>query len=324
MGIAEAWLGAFLCEEVRGQWAVLHCTWFTSSIVTSHNEADTDSSQMDEIHLIQSWSRYNNKVQALQQSLGLPSWQKSKSNSPTPEDTSTKMFKSGQRRMIGSELQREVLKHCGPSEFHAMMESYSADSEPGSPPMQKVLDKVLIRRSMAQAHRQKYRDEAIGKLEAAKEHLRKELKNLEAQNEFFGNGGKSQAPTPLIMDPSPNFRNRNEKLGPAGTDLLKGLATDNTLLYEVVEEIMNPNLSLQPQKMNPEKIRQLQRRKLEASMDHVLHLIEEEIILEVTLDMAKQVAADVFKRAMLSSEFESRFKSEQVQEYLRSTDPLNF
>ncbi|KAM3936554.1 uncharacterized protein RB166_006823 [Leptodactylus fuscus] len=148
---------------------------------------------MDEIHLIQSWSRYNNKIQALHQSLGLPSWRTSeptfhKSGSPKPDDTSRKIFQSGQRHMTGSQLQREVLKHCGPSAFHAMMESYSEDPVFPSPPMQKVIDKVLIRRGMDQAHRRKHREEAIRNLEAAGEHLRKELKNLEAQNEFFGNG----------------------------------------------------------------------------------------------------------------------------------------
>ncbi|XP_077135888.1 uncharacterized protein LOC143793116 isoform X1 [Ranitomeya variabilis] len=148
---------------------------------------------MDEIKLIQSWSRYNNRIQALQQSIGLPSLQMSKptfhkSGSPKPDDTPRKIFQSGQQHMKGSELQREVLKHCGPSAFDAMMESYSKDPTPGSPPMQKMLDKVLIRRSMEQAHRQKHHNEVIRKLEAAKEHLRKELKNLEAQNDFFGNG----------------------------------------------------------------------------------------------------------------------------------------
>ncbi|XP_077135890.1 uncharacterized protein LOC143793116 isoform X2 [Ranitomeya variabilis] len=166
---------------------------------------------MDEIKLIQSWSRYNNRIQALQQSIGLPSLQMSKptfhkSGSPKPDDTPRKIFQSGQQHMKGSELQREVLKHCGPSAFDAMMESYSKDPTPGSPPMQKMLDKVLIRRSMEQAHRQKHHNEVIRKLEAAKEHLRKELKNLEAQNDFFGNGGKSRAAAPLIMELSPNLR----------------------------------------------------------------------------------------------------------------------
>ncbi|XP_073501601.1 uncharacterized protein [Phyllobates terribilis] len=308
---------------------VQHCTWFTGSIVTSHTAADTSSSQMDEINLIQSWSRYNSRIQALQQSLGLPSLQMSKptfhkSGSSKPDDTSRKIFRSGQRHMTGSELQREVLKHYGSSAFDAMMESYSKDPPPGSPPMQTMLDKVLIRRSMEQAHRQKHHDEAIRKLEAAKEHLRKELKNLEAQNEFFGNGGTSQAAAPLIMELSPNLRNKNEKQSPAGTDLLKGLAMDDSLLDEVIEEIMSPHMSLLPQRMNSGKVRQIQKRRVEASIDHTILLIEEETILEVTSDIAKQVATDVFKRAMLSSDFESHFNSEEVQEYFKSTNPLNF
>ncbi|XP_077137289.1 uncharacterized protein LOC143800062 [Ranitomeya variabilis] len=119
-------------------------------------------------------------------------------------------------------------------------------------------------------------------------------------------------------------QNKNEKLSPAGTDLLKGLTVDDSLLDEVVEEIMSPNLSLLPQKMNSGTARQMQRRRLEASIDHTILLIEEEIILEVTSDVAKQVATDVFKRAMLSSDFESHFNSEEVQEYFKSTNPLNF
>ncbi|XP_075705723.1 uncharacterized protein LOC142735767 [Rhinoderma darwinii] len=226
--------------------------------------------------------------------------------------------------MTGSELQREVLKHCGLSAYHAMMESYSEDPVNDSPPMQKVIDKVLIRRSMVQAHRRKHHDETIRKLEAAKEHLRKELKNLEARNEFFGNGQKSQTAAPLIIKLFPNLRNKNDEQSPAGTDLLQGLTMDDPLLDEVVEEIMNTNLSLHPQKMNSGKRRQLQRRNLEASKDHTVLLIEEEIILEVTFDIAKQVATDVFKRTMLSSEFESRFNSKEVQEYLKSTNPLHF
>ncbi|XP_056407616.1 uncharacterized protein LOC130301888 [Hyla sarda] len=284
---------------------------------------------MDEVRLIQSWSRYNNKIQVLQQSLGLPFWETSKSTFhksgfPKPNDTSTKILHSGHRHKTGSELRREVLKHCGPSAFHTMTESYSKDPVPSSPPMQKVLDKVLIRRSIEQAHRQNDRDEAIRKLEAAKEHLRKELKNLKAQNEFFGNGVKSSAATPLVMELefSPNLR--KEKQSPAGTDLLKGLSTDDSLLDEVVERIMSANLSLQPQKMNSGKKRQLQRRKLEASMDHAVILVAEEIILEVTFHITKQLAADVFKRTMLSSEFESHFDSEKVQGYLKSTNPLQF
>ncbi|KAM3936553.1 uncharacterized protein RB166_006747 [Leptodactylus fuscus] len=320
---------------------------------------------MDEIHLIQSWSRYNNKVQALHQSLGLPSWRTSeptfhKSGSPKPDDTSRKIFQSGQRHMTGSQLQREVLKHCGPSAFHAMMESYSEDPVSPSPPMQKVIDKVLIRRSMDQAHRRKHREEAIRNLEAAGEHLRKELKNLEAQNEFFGNGWKSQVGVPLSMKLSTDLRNRNEKASPAGTDLLEGLAMDDYFLDEVVKEILSPNLSPQPQKMTSEELRQRleqdtnfsgnnqwqktmtlmprfgilpcgpeneeesKRRRLEATKDHALLLIEEEIILEVTSDITKQVASDVFKRAMLSNEFDSHFESEKVQEYLKSTNPLHF
>ncbi|XP_073439627.1 uncharacterized protein [Dendrobates tinctorius] len=284
---------------------------------------------MDEINLIQSWSRYNNGIQALQQSLGLPSLQMSKptfhkSGSPKPDDTPRKIFRSGQRHMTGSELQREVLKHCGPSASDVMMESYSKDPTPGSPPMQKMLDKVLIRRSMDQAHRQKNYDEVIRNLEAAKEHLRKELKNLEAQNDFFGNGVKLLAATPLIIELSPNLRNKNQKPCPAGTDLLKDLAMDDSLLDEVVEEIMSPNLSLLPQKMNSRKARQMQRRRLEASINHTILLIEEEIILEVTFDITKQVATNVFKRAMLSPDFESHFDSEEVQEYFKSTNPLNF
>ncbi|CAN2388456.1 hypothetical protein PRIEUP_LOCUS16402, partial [Pristimantis euphronides] len=225
---------------------------------------------MDEINLIQSWSRYNNKIQSLQQSLGLSSWHKSmptfhKSGSPKPDDTPRKIFQSGQWHMTGSELRREVLRHCGPSAFHAMMESYSEAPMSKSPPMQKVLDKVLIRRSMAQAHRQKQRDEVNRQLETAKEHLRKELKNLEAQNELFGNGWKSLTAAPLVMTCSPNHG--NEKPSPAGTDLLKGLAMDDSFLDEVVEEIMSSNISLQPQKMNSVKRLQLERKKLEASMD---------------------------------------------------------
>ncbi|KAG9479573.1 hypothetical protein GDO78_011539 [Eleutherodactylus coqui] len=282
---------------------------------------------MDEINLIQSWSRYNNKIQALQQSLGLPSWHKStptfhKSGPPNPDDTSRKIFQSGRRHMIGSELQREVLKHCGPSAFHEMMESYSEAPASNSPPMQKVIDKVLIRRSMAQVDRKKQRGDTIRKLEAAKEHLRKELKNLEAQNEFFGNGRKSQAAAPLAMTFSPNLS--IEKPSPSGTDLLKGLAMDDSLLDEIVEEIMSSNVSLQPLKMDAKEKRQFQRRKLQASMDLATLLIEEEIILEVTFDIAKQVSTDVVKRTMLSSEFESRFGSEKVQEYFKSTNPLNF
>ncbi|KAM4053915.1 uncharacterized protein ACNLHF_006439 [Anomaloglossus baeobatrachus] len=284
---------------------------------------------MDEINLIQSWSRYDSRVQALQQSLGLPSIQMSKptfhkSDSPKPDDTSRNIFRSVQRHITGSKLQREVLKHCGPSAFDAMMESYSEDPAPGSPQKQKMLDKVLISRSMAQAHKQKHHNEAIRKLEEAKEHLRKELKNLEAQNEFFGNGEKSRAAAPLIMELSPNLRNKNENPSPAGTDLLKDLAMNDSLLDEVVEEIMSPNFSLLPQKMNSRKARQMQRRRLEASIDHSVLLIEEEIILEVTSDVAKQVATDVLKRTILSPDFESHFNSEEVQEYLKNTNPLNF
>ncbi|XP_071988323.1 uncharacterized protein [Engystomops pustulosus] len=277
---------------------------------------------MDEINVIQSWSRYNNKIQDLQQSLGLPSWQPSESRAPKPDDTSRKIFQSGQRHITGSELQREVLKHCGPSAFQALMESYTEVCDPH--PMQKVLDKVLIRRSIDQAHRQKNRDATIRKLEEAKEHLRKELKNLEAQNEFFGNGGKSRASAPLIRKPTPNLRNRNEKPSPAGTDLLKGLAMDDSFMDEVVEEIMSPNLSLQPQKMTSGKKRQMQKRRLEAIRDHAVLLLGEEIILEVTSDMATQVATDVLKRAILRSEFESHFGSDKVQEYLKNTNPLHF
>ncbi|XP_063777009.1 uncharacterized protein LOC134925762 [Pseudophryne corroboree] len=268
---------------------------------------------MDEISLIQSWSRYNNKVQALQQTLGLPSWQNSemneteprwdtyelqvqalkkklglfsydnpeltfrKSGCPQADDTSRKISLAGKRHKTGRELHREAVKHFAPSAVQSMMESYSEDPQvkvSGAPPMQDMADKVVIRRSMAHAQRQKNYGETIRKLEAAKEHLKKELKTLEAQHEYFGNGGMSQAATPITL------RQEIENANPVGTDLLKGLDMDEYLLDEVVEEVMSANLSYQPQNMHPGKTKQLQKIMLEISVDRAVLLTEEELILE--------------------------------------------
>ncbi|XP_075051673.1 uncharacterized protein LOC142138708 isoform X2 [Mixophyes fleayi] len=293
-----------------------------------HNERETNDSQMDEIRLIQSWSRYNNKVQALQQTLGMPSGQKSEMKETYPrwgkyefqvqalekkiglfshdnsqltfhkagylqaDDTSRKASLAGKRHMTRRELHREVIKHFEPSEVQSMMESYSQDPQmkvSDAPPMQEMIDKVLIRRSIAHSQRQKHHDEAIRKLEAAKEHLKKELKNLEAQHEFFGNGGTSQAAAPINLKLSSEHRHENENANPVSTDLLKGLDTDDYLLDEVVEEVMSANYSHQPKNMNPGKTKQLQKLMLEISIDRAVLLTEEEMILEAPQDFRSAV-----------------------------------
>ncbi|KAM5193611.1 uncharacterized protein ACMZJ9_017909 [Mantella aurantiaca] len=288
---------------------------------------------MDEINFIQSWSRYNNKVQALQQALGLSALRESeqltfhKPVSKQSEDSSVKTFVSGNRYIAGRDLHKEGLRQYGRTAVHSLRERYlegTLKKSPNTPPRQEVVDKVLIRRSLAHADRLKDLDEAIRKLEAAKGHLKKELKNLEAQNEFFGNGKLPQAAEPHVPSLSYDLRKETKNKNLLGTDFLKGLVMDDPLMDDIIEEVMSANLSYQPQKRDSATKVRIQNLELELSRDRVILLTEEEIILEVTSEMSKQIALDVFKRSALSTEFDSHFDSTEVQEYFKNTNPLDF
>ncbi|XP_077333624.1 uncharacterized protein LOC143975271 isoform X2 [Lithobates pipiens] len=390
---------------------------------------------MDKINFVQSWSRYNNKVQALQQTLGLSAMQTSenkeleskwvtydlqvqslkkklemyslenslltfhKPGSKQADDSTGKPFVSGNRYRTGRELNKEILKQYGHSAVHSLAESYleglkqkqermlsikcseeeveaglsphrhiarertdkwlamrkhEEEKKPGAPPgepsrggsgplcaiplhragtmkkshsappKQEVVDKVLIRRSLAHADHMKDLNEAIRKLEAAKGHLKKKLKNLEAQNEFFGNGQPLQAAGPHMLSLSYDPRKEPTSTNPLGSDFLKGLEMDEPLMDDIIKEVMSANFSYQPQKRDPAIKERIQKLTLESSRDHVILLTEEEIILEVTSEMSKIIAQDVFKRMALNTEFDSHFDSTKVQEYLKNTKPLNF
>ncbi|XP_073464553.1 uncharacterized protein [Aquarana catesbeiana] len=318
---------------------------------------------MDKINFVQSWSRYNNKVQALQQTLGLSALQKSekkeldskwvtydsqvqtlkkklemyslenslqltfhKPGSKQADDSTGKPFVSGNLYRTGRELNKEILRQYGQSAVHSLAESYLEGTmkKSHSAPKQEVVDKVLIRRSLAHADHMKDLNEAIRKLEAAKGHLKKKLKNLEAQNEFFGNGQPLQATGPHMLSLSYDPRKEPKSTNPLGSDFLKGLEMDDPLMDDIIKEVMSANFSYQPQKRDPAITERIQKLKLESSRDHVILLTEEEIILEVTSEMSKIIAQDVFKRMALNTEFDSHFDSTKVQEYLKNTNPLNF
>ncbi|XP_072262962.1 uncharacterized protein [Pyxicephalus adspersus] len=288
---------------------------------------------MDEINLIQSWSRYNNKVQALQKTLGLSALQKTelmtfhKTGSKEEDDSSRKTFVSGSHYITGRQMHKEILKPHGHSAVHLLRESYfegMLKKSPSASPKQEVIDKVLIRRSLAHADRLKNLEEAIRELEATKGHLKKELKNLKARNEFFGNGKHLQATEPNIPSFPYDPRKETKNTNPLGTDFLKGLEMDDHFMDDIIREVMSANLSYQPQKRDPATTAMIQKLNMESSRDHAIHLIEEEIILEVTSEMSKHITLDVYRRMALSTEFDSCFDSTEVQEYLKSTNPLDF
>ncbi|XP_068124507.1 uncharacterized protein [Hyperolius riggenbachi] len=323
---------------------------------------ENGSLKMDEIKLMQHLSRYNNKVEALRQTLGLslaekfenieldPTWITydsrvqtlknklgmsthdpqltfHKSSLKEADDTSGQISVSAKQYIIGRELRREVVKHYGHSAVHSLMESYSEgtlNKSSSAPPRQEVVDKVLISRSLAHANRLRNLEEAFRTLESTKGQLNKEIKNLKAQNEFFGNGRKPQSAEASTLSVSTDLRNENRTTEPPGTNFLQGLEMHEALMDDIIKEVMSSNLPYQPQKRDPATSEQIQKLMLEASKDHAVLLTEEEIILEVTAEMSKHLAMDVFRRTALGSEFESHFGSNQVQEYLKNSNPLDF
>ncbi|CAH2300190.1 Hypothetical predicted protein [Pelobates cultripes] len=324
---------------------------------------------MDEINLIRCWSRYNAKIQTLQQKLELPSPQnakvledkinprwarynsqvqtlqnklglnshtipeektfhKSKSHTLIADKTSRYAFRSTQKFPARREMQKEVLKYFGPSAVDTMMQSYSEgfnlkDAE--AFPRQEMIDKVLIKRSISRAENQKQNDNAVRKLNEAKEHLMKALKKLEIQNEFFGNGGGLQDKTPPTVIPSSNIRKECVNISLPGTDLLKDLEKDDLLLDDIIKEIMTAHLPHVPDKAAPSLTKELRAKVTsERCLEHAALLAAEEIILEVTLEMTKQQLTDVMKRLSLNAQFESQFDSAEVQDYLKKSNPLHF
>ncbi|XP_040190834.1 uncharacterized protein LOC120923047 isoform X2 [Rana temporaria] len=248
-----------------------------------------------------------------------------KPGSRQADDSTGKPFVSGNRYMTAREMNKEILKQYGHSAIHSLAESYlegTMKKSSSAPPKQEVIDKVLIRRSLAHGDHMKDLDEAIRKLEAAKGHLKKELKNLEAQNEFFGQPLQAAGPHMLSLSYDPRKQPKNTN--PLGSDFLKGLEMDDPLMDDIIKEVMSANFSYQPQKRDPAITERIQKLKLESSRDHIILLTEEEIILEVTSEMSKLIAQDVFKRMALNTEFDSHFDSTEVQEYLKNTNPLNF
>ncbi|XP_017950993.2 uncharacterized protein LOC100486035 isoform X1 [Xenopus tropicalis] len=323
---------------------------------------------MDEIRLIQSWSRYNAKVHTLQQTLGLHSTQKAKNNgwekgqrwsryndqvntlqqklglqsydfqrrqmfgqasTPLTPTASAAAFLPSKQYTTGRALSKEVLKYFGPRAHETMIQSYcegTAHRAAVSPPGQKMIDRILIRRNNARAEQQKNNDKALRKLNKDKERLSKAIKTLEMQNEFFRNERTNvfQPETPPAEQRPTDPRKKNQIIKPAGTDLLKNVDMDYLFLDEVVEEVMNIHLSLAPRQMSPVTEKKHKKVMSELFMDRAVQLIMEEIILETTVQMAKHLATDAIKRISLSTEFASQFYSTKVQDYLKEAKPLHF
>ncbi|XP_075422744.1 uncharacterized protein LOC142463726 isoform X2 [Ascaphus truei] len=324
---------------------------------------------MGDINLIQSWSRYNAKIQTLRHTLGLPSLQKMIDQGSNPSlaryyaqvhtlhqklglpayenpkqltfhsrssldaaDTVRKAKVSDKQYVTGRELRREVQKYYGPSAVESMMQSYSQgplSKVVPAPPRQEMIDSVLVRRSIYRLQNQEHNADAMRKLNEEKKHLKKALKTLELQNEFFGNGKKYvlQGKIPPIVKHSADLRKDNHTADLPGTPLhiTQDLEMDQHLLAEVVEEMMNGALTHAPERMDPGSAEQLHMKlKSAMCMDLSVHLIAEEIILEITLEMTEHLANDVVKRVNLTSEFDLRFDSAEVQDYLKKSNPLNF
>ncbi|XP_053311078.1 uncharacterized protein LOC128473059 [Spea bombifrons] len=283
----------------------------------------------------QRWARYNSQVHNLEKKLGLdsdtrmfPELTIRTSQNLTTADPLGKAFRYDQKIPAGNRLQKEVLKRWGPSALETMMQSYregSTHRAADSSPRQEIIDKILIRRQISRSQKQKHHEDEIRRLAESKEKLKKALKILEMQNEFFGNGRGLHRKTSPTMKQFSDIRKENQNTKVIGTNLLKDLETDGQLMDDVVEEIMTGHLNHIPDKMTSGIAKELYAKvTLENYIARAVLLIAEEIILETTMEMTKRNTTDVIRRLTLGSTFESQYDSAQVQEYLTKSDPFNF
>ncbi|XP_069057461.1 uncharacterized protein [Pleurodeles waltl] len=200
-------------------------------------------------------------------------------------------------------------------------------SSASSAPKQRMIDTVLARRSIERSEKKEIDEAVIRKLNEEREELQKELTKLRLQMKHFTNAppqdvgnstslgsriASTKARLPALESRVQllrvaHFKKEEERLKPyLKTSLLPGAQSHRpqdiemvrALLSELVEEVMDDYLRRVPEGVAPDAADQLRLQGNESSRakmshDYAVELIGEQLILETTLEMAKQAADEV-------------------------------
>ncbi|XP_078535081.1 uncharacterized protein LOC144821761 [Lissotriton helveticus] len=252
--------------------------------------------------------------------------------------------------LYGKELPKEVEKQSGQSGVESLKQGYAEilrishqSSSASSTPKQRLIDTVLARRSIERFDKKEIDEEVIRKLNEEKEELKKELAKLQLQMKHFTNAPPQDAGNRTTLESRiastkarlPALESRvqllrveqskkeEERLRPyLKTSTLPGAQSHRPqdvemvreLLSQVVEEVMDDYLRRVPEGMDPDTADQLREQDNEKlSTDRAAQLIGDQLILETTLEMAKQAADEVLivKRMSIALGFDLIFNAVQ-------------